>query len=281
MEAGEREEQPIPVAGSAPPPAGAGEPAVEGNGEGGGGADPGDRSGGRGRPFGRGLGGISWGPAGVIAGALIALGASIVFSLPIAAFDPDLETTAGEVIAQLAFVVALMLGAVSIVSSKSESLLATFRSLGFHKPDLGVFGWAAIAYCIYIAAAIFLAVVLSPEQEDIARGLGADEEGVWGLIAAGFLIVVCAPIAEEVFFRGFLYGGLRRALPVLPAALISSVLFGVAHLATGNLAVAVQLAVFGVVAAGLYEYRGNLWGPIALHTVNNTIAFLVLVTDAA
>ena len=42
---------------------------------------------------------------------------------------------------------------------------------------------------------------------------------------------------------------------------------------------AIQLSVFGVILAWLYERSGTLWAPIIAHTINNTIAFVLLVTD--
>ena len=43
--------------------------------------------------------------------------------------------------------------------------------------------------------------------------------------------------------------------------------------------VAIQLAVFGVILAWLYERTGMLWAPVLAHAINNTIAFVLLVTD--
>lgn len=49
---------------------------------------------------------------------------------------------------------------------------------------------------------------------------------LWQAILAN---IICAPILEEVVFRGLVYGRLRRAMPAIVAAIISSVLFGLAH----------------------------------------------------
>ena len=46
--------------------------------------------------------------------------------------------------------------------------------------------------------------------------------GRLGAIAAGFLIVIAAPVAEEIFFRGFMFAGIRSHGSFLVAALVSS-----------------------------------------------------------
>ena len=62
----------------------------------------------------------------------------------------------------------------------------------------------------------------------MAQDLGADQ-GTFGMIAAGFMIICVAPVAEEFFFRGFFYRALRSRYSVLVAALIDGLVFGVIH----------------------------------------------------
>jgi membrane protease YdiL (CAAX protease family) len=117
-----------------------------------------------------------------------------------------------------------------------------------------------------------------PEQTDVTEQLGFDESTL-AAIVAGALIVAVAPFAEELFFRGFFFAGLRGRLPFPIAAVGSGILFGAVHLDGANLIAALQLTILGVILAWLYERTGSLWAPIALHAVNNSIAFSVLVTS--
>ena len=87
------------------------------------------------------------------------------------------------------------------------------------------------------------------------------------------LIVIAAPISEELCFRGMLYGGLRERLPRYPAALITGLIFGGLHATTGISAVP-PLIVFGFLLALLYERTGSIVPGILLHTINNSIALL-------
>ncbi len=97
-------------------------------------------------------------------------------------------------------------------------------------------------------------------------------------IAQGILVVGLAPISEELFFRGFLFGGLRGRLSFWPAALISGVFFGLIHLLGGTLAVIPPLAAFGVLLAWLYERTGSIGPPILMHALQNAIAFTITIS---
>ena len=70
-------------------------------------------------------------------------------------------------------------------------------------------GWAALGMVsFYVLAAIYSVAVQPDAEQTVAEDLGSDQ-GTFGLIAAGFMIVCVAPFAEEFFFRGFFYKALR------------------------------------------------------------------------
>ena len=81
---------------------------------------------------------------------------------------------------------------------------------------------------------------------------------------------VIGPLAEEIFFRGILYGYLRR-WGAYAAVTVSTLLFVVPHLAGGNLPVT-QL-VGGIVFAVAYEKENNLMVPITIHCLGNLAIF--------
>ena len=123
---------------------------------------------------------------------------------------------------------------------------------------------AAGAYLLFAAA--YVALVGEPHQKDIAEKFGAVPVQI-------LLIVIAAPIGEEVCFRGFLFGGLRERLPRIAAALISAAIFGALHATTGISAVP-PLIFFGLVLALLYERTGSIVPGILLHMLNNSVALI-------
>ena len=155
----------------------------------------------------------NWGPSGALLGAVLAIVVGLVLGLPAIAFTDaagDL-TTAGNVIAQLGLVIGLLVVPLAIACSHgahdaAASACAGSGCSGFQPSALK---WMAAAVGAYLAFAIaYSALIVEPEQEDIAESFGPVPVQV-------LLIVVAAAIAEEICFRGMLFGGLRERLPKL------------------------------------------------------------------
>jgi uncharacterized protein len=139
---------------------------------------------------------------------------------------------------------------------------------GFRRPRLGpALGWSLIAILAYIAITLLYTLILQPESgEPIETG---DRYGT--LIGSCVIIIIVAPLCEEIFFRGFLYRILRGRLGLWPAVVINGSLFGAVHLTSGGpLAVAV-IAPLGFLLCLVYERSGSLYPCIALHALNNAI----------
>lgn len=84
--------------------------------------------------------------------------------------------------------------------------------------------------------------------------------------------VVIAPIAEEVFLRGLAYTRLRRAMPPILAAVLSSLAFGLLH---GDIIWFMSAFGGGLAMAWIFQRTGSLWAPILVHMTNNALAMLV------
>jgi membrane protease YdiL (CAAX protease family) len=80
------------------------------------------------------------------------------------------------------------------------------------------------------------------------------------------LIAVIGPCAEEILFRGQIFRRSLRWMRPIPAALWSSLFFGICHLDT------VGGTLFALVMVGLYLQSGSLWVPIAAHVSSNAMA---------
>ena len=134
---------------------------------------------------------------------------------------------------------------------------------------------AAVAYVsFWIATAIFtVAAAPDDEQQDLVQQL-EDETDVGVLVTLAVLTTILAPLIEETFFRGFLFGVLRSRMPLAPAAVIGGVLFGLVHL-PAPAAAAVVLSGFGITLCLLYHWTGSLIPCLGLHAVHNAITFSV------
>jgi membrane protease YdiL (CAAX protease family)/uncharacterized RDD family membrane protein YckC len=212
---------------------------------------------------------------GLIGGLLLAI---IIPPLLVAPFDPDFESDGALLTAQGIFDGLLVMVAIGIASGwRFRPLGAALRQLGLRRFRLSAFGWMfAMLLAYYAGAVLFSALVVQPEQEDIGKELGVCNPGVGIAIAAVLIIVVAAPLTEELFFRGFFFAGLRSRWSLWPSAIVSGAVFGLVHAPTGPTA-AIPLAGLGVGLAWLYERSGSLWPSITAHFLNNGLAISVVV----
>ena len=135
-------------------------------------------------------------------------------------------------------------------------------------------GWAALGIVSFYVFVIVYSLLVQPTAEQtVTQDLGLRQGGLF-LVLGGLLVIVVAPVAEEFFFRGFFYKALRTSIPVLPAALIDGLIFGGIHY-TGpqSLVMLPILGVLGFMFCLVYERTGSLYPVIALHALQNTIAF--------
>jgi membrane protease YdiL (CAAX protease family) len=93
-----------------------------------------------------------------------------------------------------------------------------------------------------------------------------------------FLIVILAPLAEELLFRACLYRGLKRYMSPTISAIITSLLFAGMHFNAHSF---LPLFVLGFWLCRTYEKTGNLWVPIILHGLfnGNTLVTLMLLGE--
>lgn len=79
---------------------------------------------------------------------------------------------------------------------------------------------------------------------------------------------IAAPIVEELIFRGLGYARLRRAMSIVPAAIISALLFGITH---GNLVQGLYGFAMGVLLALVFEHMGGIAAAIWFHITANLL----------
>ena len=240
--------------------------------------EPGDVS----RPGLRGrLPDINWTLGNTIRGLFAGLLLAIFTPILVIPFDSDLESDGGLLVAQALFGASLLIFPLGHATHWSiRRLREALPRLGVRRFALSGLGWMLLAmFAYYLFAGLFATLVFEPEQEDIGGELGVGDENVLVAVSAVVLIVGLAAVAEEIFFRGFVFSGLRSRLSLWPAAVISGLVFGLVHAATGITAV-IPLAVFGVALAWLYDRTGSLWPSMIAHSLNNGIALAYISAES-
>lgn len=207
------------------------------------------------------------GLAGTLAGALVIGGLAVAFGA-----DPDAlpsGVNVGLTFAQdLAFVGAALFVASTIARPEPWQFgLRGTRAAPF-------VGWTLVAFVAFNAfGAIYGELAGIGPQEELPDALGADG-GVVALVVAAFLVTVVAPFAEELFFRGYVFGALRNWKGMWVGAVLTGLLFGAIHVGSAPDALYLPLlAVFGFILCLLYVRTRSLYSCIVLHAINNSLAF--------
>jgi hypothetical protein len=135
-------------------------------------------------------------------------------------------------------------------------------------------GWIALAFvAFYVITLVWVSILgANPDDTKLPDELGVKDSTV-ALVAVAFLVSVVAPIAEEFFFRGFFFTSLRGWKGLWPAAIITGLVFGGIHVGSAEAVFLPPLAFFGFTLCLLYNKTGSLYPCIALHCLNNSIAF--------
>jgi membrane protease YdiL (CAAX protease family) len=160
-----------------------------------------------------------------------------------------------------------------------------FRDIGLVRPRLHDFAVSLAAYVPYFllnAAAIVTASALLHVDTSQQQQTGFESaRSTTDLLLTFVSLVILPPIVEEIVMRGFLFSGLKRSLPVIKAAIVTSIIFAIAHLQFGSGApllwvAAIDTFILSLVLCYLRQRTGSLWAGIGLHALKNGLAFFAI-----
>lgn len=138
--------------------------------------------------------------------------------------------------------------------------------------------WAPAGYITYIIASVLVMALATSvltfidfeQVQDVGfAGLSQRYEYLLAFVS----LVVIAPLAEEILFRGYLLSELRRRTKTWIAILLTSLMFGVVHLAWN---VGIDVFVLSIVLCVLRIKTGSLWASVLLHMIKNAVAYYFL-----
>lgn len=93
--------------------------------------------------------------------------------------------------------------------------------------------------------------------------------GGWSIL----MLVVLAPVMEEVLFRGILLESVRSKHSAGRAIVVSALMFGVIHLIPQQV---VNAFVIGLILGYIYVRTESLWPVIVIHALNNAMAYVIM-----
>ncbi|HET9722146.1 MAG TPA: type II CAAX endopeptidase family protein [Candidatus Saccharimonadales bacterium] len=142
-----------------------------------------------------------------------------------------------------------------------------------------IIGFGAF-YLVLIIVGVIIGIVspnINNEQQNIGfNNLHTTSDNTLAFLA----LVILPPLGEETLVRGYLYSGLRKYWRFLPALLLTSAIFGIAHLEIGSgsplvWGAAIDTFILSVVLVYMREKTGALYAGILVHMLNNLVAFTV------
>jgi membrane protease YdiL (CAAX protease family) len=233
---------------------------------------------------------VKWGVKEIVTGGVaILLSLFLVIGLAqvliwLGGFESEsAEGLAVQLLVSVAWDGLILLTVYRLVRSKGGS----WRDLGLRPPHRGFFRFSPmssvfwgipIAYLVAIAVVNIYGISLKAlGLEDLLPGQQLSDdifEHDALLLAMAFAGVTIVPFAEELFFRGFFFAGLRPRLSFVLSGLISGFFFSLAHADPGLI---IPFTGVGVILAYTYERTGSLWAPIGVHMLFNSVSFLILI----
>lgn len=206
--------------------------------------------------------------------------AAIMFQV-VLVYVPQLEqffnTTIGELLTS-GVIYALVLFVVILPIWAIRNFSYVLKTLGVtKKPTREIWWMPALAWLGYMTATITAALIVNyipwidsnQAQETGFQNISQPLEYIMAFIA----LVILPPIAEELLFRGYLFGRLRAKFGFWTTAITVSIVFGIVHLQWN---VGIDVAVLSLFLCYLRERTGSIWASIALHALKNGVAFFLL-----
>jgi len=194
-----------------------------------------------------------------IAVGLLVLLNAIMLALLFRGYGGQLIQSAGIILAELIYLLPVLL----IFAWRRIH----WKHLGFVKFSWNTMGLGCgllLAGYVFILLhnAILFVLGVDTQGDQIIRIFDELKSPVWFAL----VVVIFAPVVEEIFFRGFLFQGFRRRYGWVAAALISSAVFAAAHLDPVSF---IPTFILGGVLAYVYHRSNSVWPGIILHFLVN------------
>ena len=226
-----------------------------------------------------GLGEAAWGIA-VSLVASVLVGAAILVALGYTDSE-SIENLSISIIALLQIPVWLgYLGAPLVAAVRKGSGLAADLGWRFERRDIPVGLGIGVATQLIAVPLLYVPIFFVFGEQDVseaAREL-TDRATGWGVLLLALVVVVGAPVVEELFFRSLLLRGIaKRGGSAVAAVAGSSIVFGLVHFQLVQLP---ALVMFGVVAGWLTVRSGRLGPAVWAHVGFNGVTVAVLLATA-
>lgn len=153
-----------------------------------------------------------------------------------------------------------------------------FRDFGFRKIGVKELVMAVIgAYLLYLGINFILSIIIVFSglkipgyqiQESLAPSFDSSSTAV--LVGFG-MIILFAPVIEEMFFRGFILRTLSNKWGVTVGNVVTALVFSSFHYPWQSF---IPIFILGLIINSLVIKHESIWPAVAFHVMNNAIAFI-------
>ena len=148
--------------------------------------------------------------------------------------------------------------------------------LRIHGIDIA-FLWGVITAIIALVLIVAIGALLMSLGLDLTDASNIPELELYFSLPSMLFLIAFQPIAEEIFFRGFLLEKIDSIIGGKTAIVITAILFGVAHLSVGNVYPAFTTGVVGILLAFIVIKTKNLYSAITAHIIFNLVSFSIYI----
>lgn len=199
---------------------------------------------------------------------LVVFGAALGLLLAV----PSLQRASAVVIVVAILIHACLMLTVMMFFLRKSNI--TMVGIGFDRPS-----WRLL-HLLWQVPTIIVALLVAQGLVFVVTGNdpGGDADGTASLalevtpllgVLLFIAVAMLTPLWEEILFRGMIQGSLAARFGRLASLIGSSLVFAAAH---GVPILLPYMVVLGVSLALLREFHKNLWAPLAMHCILNTIA---------
>ena len=133
-----------------------------------------------------------------------------------------------------------------------------------------LFVWIG-GFSLMCMLAVFLTKIFPESTQSMADTMAEYvRQPFWVLV---LVMAVMPAVGEELMFRGFIFGTLKRRWRVLPAMLVTSAIFGIYHMSLSKF---FTTALLGFMLVYVVEKTGSIFCSMLMHFCNNLVAVVVM-----
>lgn len=147
------------------------------------------------------------------------------------------------------------------------------ETLMFKPFAVPVLGYWVLVWLGFFVVETVLSRMLDVDPGDFMRTLSGTRH-----LPVTLILIICAPLLEELIFRGYLFKAWRHSrLGLSGTLLLTSMLFTMLHAAQYNWIILAMIFALSVILGLAREKSGSIWVPIIIHSLNNFVAAVTVV----